>query len=206
MPPLSKAILLQHGAEGQEKLLETVRPWHQAYCDRHGIEYRTSTERIVPKRAAAWDKVTLIATALQENYEFVFWLDGDAVVVEPEVDLRDALENGAELGMVDYDRGGTYRRWNSGAMYIRHTGGCQVFFQLLEQSWPGPGHHEELEVNRLLEHMGEYMNFAALSDKWNWGARVNDGSWPVVLGFHGQADAAAKVEMAVTHLRGVYGV
>ncbi|KAJ8101827.1 galactosyl transferase GMA12/MNN10 family-domain-containing protein [Lipomyces tetrasporus] len=72
-------------------LLETVEENREEYCAYHDYKYQfiNITKHVSPSRHPVWAKVPAIQEAFELNptAEWVWWLDTDAIIMTPEIDL-----------------------------------------------------------------------------------------------------------------------
>jgi len=80
-----KTLVLTICSPEYAPLGDVTLPHWQAYCDRHGYEFRRSG---VPAEGAAWGKLYLIMRALfEENFDRVLWVGTDTLPTNPEYSL-----------------------------------------------------------------------------------------------------------------------
>src|SRR5665213_4250645 len=95
-----KGIFIQQGSGEFCGLLDITRQRHAEYARQHGLDYRSIWESLETGRHANWDCLKLIEAAFDEGYNFVLWMDADAMVWDMTADPRDALPPGKDFGMV----------------------------------------------------------------------------------------------------------
>ena len=71
--------LYDDGRKGYGDLTSSVA---SAYCDAHGYTYIKHRELLDPSRIATWNKLLAVQRALS-SFEWVLWLDADALIVNP---------------------------------------------------------------------------------------------------------------------------
>jgi hypothetical protein len=113
------------------ELLEITRPTLEQYALRHGYDLvaRTETHRL-RGRPPSWGKVPLVRELL-ELYDLVVWIDADAVVVDPSVDIAAALHRRRAMHLVTHMIDGT-RVPNTGVFVMYR---CNESVRLLERIW-----------------------------------------------------------------------
>ncbi|MFO1458498.1 MAG: glycosyltransferase family 9 protein [Verrucomicrobiota bacterium] len=80
-------------AVGRESL-----PRLRRYARRHGFGLRVFRKSLDPSRPMSWSKVTAVLELLESGTaDWVFWVDADAFILNPEVDVRTLLVPGADL-------------------------------------------------------------------------------------------------------------
>jgi hypothetical protein len=126
---MSKAIA-SLGTGPQARLLQIARRSFERYADRHGYELVTQTQTLDDSRPAPWSKV-LMLRRLAAEHELVLWLDADAVVVDPSLDIACELQDGRFLYLVEHaTKEG--RMPNSGVMLMR---GGEETIAFLDDVW-----------------------------------------------------------------------
>jgi hypothetical protein len=85
------------------ELLAIAAPTLDAYASRWGLDLVLSTERdLAQGRPASWARVPLVRELLQ-RYPWVLWVDSDALVVDPDVDVLAEAREGKDLYLVEHD-------------------------------------------------------------------------------------------------------
>jgi predicted O-methyltransferase YrrM len=98
-PPRKALVTL--GAGDHADLLLVSLPTFERYAERHGYELVVGTGEEAMGRPMAWAKVPLLRRTLAE-FDVALWIDADAVVVDAEADVADALEPSAFQAMVEH--------------------------------------------------------------------------------------------------------
>ncbi len=91
-----KVLMLRGCDLAQAALAKITIPAMRRYADRHLCELRVVTKTTVD-RHPAWMKIPSIREALTEEFDFVLWLDADALIVRSDVDVRTAIHPTADL-------------------------------------------------------------------------------------------------------------
>jgi hypothetical protein len=131
------------------QIRELAEPDRIAYCRRHDYDYLPAYRNLCPTRPAVWSKIPLLLEHLP-RYDWIFWLDADALILNGDVPLERLLEDDADL-IIGSDLNGI----NAGVFFIRNT---PASVRLLEAAWDRQEllHHvfQEQEAIRLtlLEH------------------------------------------------------
>ena len=113
------ATILTMGFGPHEELLDLVAPSLESYAARHGYQLTVLRNVLDTERPPAWSKLLAIREALAEHDE-VFWIDSDAIIVDPTVDVRSEIRADTELAWVVHDfLDGAVP--NSGVMLIRRS-------------------------------------------------------------------------------------
>jgi hypothetical protein len=192
---MNDAILIQqvYPGLGYEPMLELTRGRNEKYCERWKMDYQCLIDPVVPEwdaKLGSWAKVELIRRALYKGYNFIVWLDADALIYDLETDLRDGCPNG--IGAC-WHRIPQLNHWNVGVMYMQNTHAVKLFIGEWLSKFPGErdGWNEQGEFNRL----GVKSRIVqTLSDRWNATINVNVVPDAVVLGFHGYGNAEQRYQ------------
>lgn len=86
-----------------------------AYCARHGYPMIEETDAIDPKRPAAWSKILLLEKHLPD-YDWLWWKDADALVMNSQVRLETFLDPDFDM-VISIDANGL----NTGSFFVRNT-------------------------------------------------------------------------------------
>jgi hypothetical protein len=110
-------------------------PRMHAFAQAHGYSVRV-VHRDDWERQRGWIKIEAIRDALDSNFDFVFWVDVDAVILRSEVDVRTVAVENADLHMVWHGPDTSIveainfvPHFNSGVMLIRVTDWSRNFFR-----------------------------------------------------------------------------
>ena len=175
-------------------MLMSVIPWHSKFCQHHGLIYLPSFGRIAPNRSANWDRFPLLIETLKAGFaNVVIWLDADAVIQNPYVNLLECTNEFLFCGMVKHDVSwrDTGFHWNAGVMYLRRHVRTIEFLEevnrvgrMPEEGWDNQG---------TIHAVAKRMNFpiCTIQNKWNASRLMNDVPNPIVRAFHGEGVACA---------------
>lgn len=190
------AILIQQiypDTAGVE-MLQLTEAHHAAYCKKWDIDYQCVYDNPLPESdplKGSWGKIKLIKDALAEDYDYVFWLDADTLIVDMDTDLRDAV-NFYKIGAC-WQRIPQLHHWNVGALYIFYCDETQEFIDAWLASYPGTP--QWLEQGAFNELAMTNKTVATISDRWNATIDVSEVPDAVVLGFHGQGSTENRIEL-----------
>jgi hypothetical protein len=141
-----------------------------------------------------WNKIWLIQEALQKGYEYIAYLDTDAVVWDMDCDLRDALPADKLIGAVLHDPARSeYLRVNQvpahhnvGALYFRNAPLTMQFVNEWLASYPGKERWmEQGAFNDLVQDPRYAPVFHECGDEWNATVNVNEVAGLKVRAWHG---------------------
>ena len=124
----SRKILATMGLGRHQELLDVTRPSFERYATLHGYEVAVPEEDPAPERRHKhWAKVAFI-NRLLPTCDFLFWVDSDAAIVDPSVDIADVLHPRSFFGIVEHHYDGQSVP-NTGVMVVRNSGRGRRFFQ-----------------------------------------------------------------------------
>ncbi len=167
---------------------------HMAYSNAYKMDYwalQGGMQRDMLPEAGAWGKVKLMKMALDDGYDYVFWIDADAAIMDFGTDLRDSVKD-IHIGACVHDPAKSAylkslnieRHINVGVMYLRNTEETRSFIQKWYDSYPGVVRWAEQGSFNIL--MKENPGIVTeIDDKWNATVNVNMVEKPVVKGYHG---------------------
>lgn len=206
---MNNAVILQHAYEPSSiligdhtfnEMLRLTYNRHAAYALSHNMDYWAFQGGIhykeMPGEAGAWSKIWLMKYALKD-YEYAFWIDTDAAIMDFETDLRDAVKD-IHIGACVHDPAKSEylkslnidKHINIGVMYLRNTEETRAFIDKWLASYPGEKRWaEQGAFNKL---MIENPIVSVIDDKWNATVNVNMVEKPVVKGWHGVAPNTAR--------------
>ena len=101
------------------------------YGEKHNYDVQIIDGVLTIDRPPAWSKILLIQKLLKD-YDIVFWIDSDAVIIDSATDILDEIDlEKTELALVEHSFGGQTHP-NTGVMLIRRT---DSILQFLERVW-----------------------------------------------------------------------
>lgn len=114
------------------RFLDVTVPTLDAYARHHGWASVISSEHLAPERPASWSKLRLVQELLGE-FEFVFWVDADAIVVDIERDILDEVEPDADLWYASHpqERDPDATVLNAGVFLARSSSFTTEFIDLI---------------------------------------------------------------------------
>ena len=122
-----KSVLIQMATGPHVELLELTRDHHRRYAECLKLDYWCVAGNPAPQKRAGWGKITLLLSALEMGYETAIWLDSDAVIVQPSVDLGALVKHG--IGMVRHPNP---EHWNTGMIVSRNSAEVIRFWREVE--------------------------------------------------------------------------
>lgn len=112
-------------------MMYSMAPTVSFYAAKHGMDSVMLRDfRFDESRPPAWDKVIMIRSLL-EVYETVLWIDSDAIICDPEIDIRTVAPRSVPMHIVahEYDEKVVP---NTGVWLIHRS---ESAFDLLEEIW-----------------------------------------------------------------------
>lgn len=102
------------------------------YADIHGMEFRQVVDKSYG-RPPAWSKLYLTKECFDEGFDYVFWVDADAVIRRFDEDIRASVNEAADFYFAKERHPvlGTPSRWrlNTGVFVMRN---CEASRQLID--------------------------------------------------------------------------
>ncbi len=135
IPTMGERKVLATMALGRhQEMLEVTQPSFESYATLHGYELRLPEVDPAPERRhKQWSKVAFI-NELLPTCDLLFWIDCDAAIVDPSVDIATALPRSKFLGIVEHHYDGLSVP-NTGVMVVRGgKRGRQFFHDVWDQT------------------------------------------------------------------------
>ena len=89
--------ILQSVCNNYEDIISITSPVNQRYAKEVGAEYVLHKQKFEHNRYPAWNKIYSTISLLEEGYDYVFFLDGDAMVVDHSRNIFDLATNPKNL-------------------------------------------------------------------------------------------------------------
>jgi hypothetical protein len=185
VPAKARVLVIQQGDSRCGEMLELTVKRHMAYARKHNMEFWCQMGRVQSERPPVWDKIILLQQALRKNYNLVVWIDADAMIVNLNVDLREALSEFSHVGLCRYEGKWRDRGWhhNAGVIFVRNGPLAGKFFDEVWNS--GPSDHVWQEQDRIMDLAEKHPGVLQTIDS-RWNAHPSSKSdRPVIKGWHG---------------------
>ncbi len=201
--PGSSVVLLQCASSEQGSLLQISQTVHREYSIKQNIDYVAKLGTQQHGRTNDWDKIYLIRSALNNSkYEFIVYMNSEALIVNSNVLLSSALPRDKWLGMVGIGNPGTY---HFGVLYIRNCIQSKVFFEEVWNTFPVDAPNEvDTAMTRVLSFNSDrWQGVCIVNDAWNSVFQLNECSTPYVvswLGYGSILDRTNLMQNAVNSL------
>lgn len=98
----------------------------QEYAARHGLGITAIRDTLDASRPPSWSKIPLCLQALEKS-DWLWWLDADAAITNPEIDVRQYCDEAADM-IATKDENGL----NCGSFLLRNSEGAR---RLLDATW-----------------------------------------------------------------------
>jgi galactosyl transferase GMA12/MNN10 family len=136
-----RKVLATMGLGRHEEFLEVTLPSFERYAALHGYELHMPDSDPAPERRHKhWGKVAFI-NRLLPTCDLLFWIDSDAAIVDPSVDIATELPRNKFFGLVEHHYDGQSVP-NTGVMVVRGGRRGRKFFhemwehtEFLETRW-----------------------------------------------------------------------
>ena len=165
-------IITQHYTLEHTELFDLTSPINSKYAEKIGFEYVTSNIRRCPDRKVWWEKIAWLIELLKTLNEgdLIVYEDCDSINLSG--DLKSALHDGCEYGMVQL-RGGLGNKqllgwYNAGVIMMINTPDVRAYFQRV---WDRNDDTDETSMNKDLKSLnntiGNSKNICSLGIEWN---------------------------------------
>jgi hypothetical protein len=151
----------------------------------------------------SWARFRVMQQAFAQGYDFIAYLDCDAIIIDTQAELSDALAEDQQLGMVWYDyrdvAKGQPDNWQNGVIYARNTTAVRHFLAaqlsyepadpayLPKPRWWLDPDCEQTVGDHLLASDAWRGFCTPIAERWNVLYRYEHGVTPVVLHLAGLA-------------------
>lgn len=203
------ALLLQYTSNGTPDFVpmcELTHALHETYAAKWNMEYRWVRQDIPGLERmedGGWAKVRLILDALNEGYQYVFWVDADAYIYDDTTDLRTAFGKGVipspDILACQHNPligSNIPVHLNVGVLFVRNTARSQDFLTSWMRSFEQYKTHQWREQGCFndMAHNPQFQGIVGrMDDQWNSTLLVNDAKHPVIKAFHSGLPAYLKV-------------
>jgi len=189
---------------------------HRLYGERHGLTV-VSMVGMPLERPPAWHRVQWIPKLLGDGFDYVLWIDADAVFRRFDVDIRSVIDGKSDLYMVQHSSPVAHTSLfpNTGVMLVRNSTWCRELFAklwsmegyLTHRLWENAALCKLLGYNCLLGEGPDSFNHDLLSHiswlptDWNHIPSICIGGEPIIRHYAGFSDEARRREIPVEALR-----
>ena len=171
------------GTGAMRPVLDQSLHTFRRFGERHGYDVVVGGEEAIEDRAPAWNKVLLLRSLL-ESYDYVLWIDADAIILDDSIDPVSLLGDGHYQALVRY-------RWNeeecacTGVWLLRNVEKAIAF---LDAVWNGGEGYlrlhpwEQAAAMRLLGYSVDPDRFVAATE-WTNGTLWLANEWDTIPAF-----------------------
>jgi len=103
--PVGSKVLCSIGAGPHQELLDISGQTFALFAARHGYQLDLRRELMTTDRPPSWSRI-LLFQELFRTYDTVLWIDADAAIVDPTLDIADELGRRDLMGMVAHEYDG----------------------------------------------------------------------------------------------------
>ena len=149
---MNKKVLVTLASGTHAEYAELTKSRLIQYGKNHGYDVQIFGEPLTNERSPLWSKI-LIIQKMFLSYEFVLWIDSDAVIVDLSTDIFDEIDvDETELAIVEHSTWGQ-THLNAGIMLIRRT---NLMSEFLATVWDQVDliHHTWAEQAAILRCLG----------------------------------------------------
>jgi hypothetical protein len=174
---VTKRVLCTAAYGRHMELYEVTRPALECYADAHGYSFVALHHRLAENRPAAWDKVVLLHSLVNDN-DLVVWIDCDALVLDDAPDVAGALDPNRFLHLVEH-RNGRDRIPNTGVLALQ---GGDRSLAFLDQVWRQRRFvHDRWWENAAVNHLLGYRDVGGVRpvapSRWRSRVGLLDRAW-----------------------------
>ncbi len=166
-----KSRVIQHASRDYRRFTTLSHGTHVDYACRHEIGFDVFHSEFNPSpfslRSENKAAIGMILLERSNRGDFVAFLDADALIVKPEVDLRTGLPEGKDIAIL-----GNASFVNSGVLLLRNTAAVRALFVQCFERGPVRENNNDFDL-RLCERINAAdspvkgkVHF--LDDKWNY--------------------------------------
>lgn len=127
---------------------------NKAYAEKHGYDWKEYWETLDESRPPPWSKILYILKTLEEGYDWVFWIDADAIIMNDSIELEKFIDNEYDFALCK-----DAFSWNTGAWFVKNSDKAK---ELLNYTYS-----KEEHIDAFLWEQGAFMNSA-----WEKGIRI----------------------------------
>jgi hypothetical protein len=127
---VQRILLVTGTCDAFRPVSDMTIPSLKALADQFGYRFAVEWEMSADSLHPAWAKLPLIVKSLDEEADFVLWVDADIIAVRHDRDIRSEISPSHDLQIVRHDRFEAYTEphYNTGVMLIRNCDWSKDFF------------------------------------------------------------------------------
>jgi len=159
LPILKICIASLSVGEKYKKIVEPGIITKKVYCKRHNYFFREDEDIFDTTRPPAWSKVKLILKCLEEDYDYVVWIDSDTLIQNFRKRIEEFIFS--FQGKKDILMTKDFHMLNSGVIFIKNTKWAKDFFNQVyaqvqfihDPNWEQTAIQYLLEDSKISEHV-----------------------------------------------------
>lgn len=133
---------------------------NRKYAQKYNYDIIVERQRLASDRAPQWDKVRAVSKHLP-NYDYVFWIDSDAIFSNHNIRLEKFINLGKDYNILICDDKPNGGYINTGAMYFKNTKWTRDFLK----TWWDIGNNSE--YNYKFAHEQTILKTLLMSNKYS---------------------------------------
>jgi hypothetical protein len=188
-------ILTQHYTIEHKELYDITSPINKSFAEKNGFEYISDSIKRCADRNHWWEKIAWLTKLLSETQDgdMIIYEDCDAINLSG--DLKTALHDGMEYGMVQmrhgFDGSEIAPWYNAGVIMMINSPTVRGFFNRV---WDRNDDNDERSINKELKYLnykiGDSKSICSLGTEWNcWENNINLTKNICIKSWHGIAYA-----------------
>tara|TARA_Y100000310_G_scaffold340226_1_gene435282 strand:- start:360 stop:1715 length:1356 start_codon:yes stop_codon:yes gene_type:complete len=150
----SDVCVLSFATEDIDFYAKKIFKSNKDYAKKHGYDWIEHWGVLDDSRPPAWNKILYILKALEKGYDWVFWIDADAIIMNDSIELTKFIDDEYDFILCK-----DAFSWNTGAWFVKNSEKAK---ELLKQTYAA-----EEYTDAFLWEQGAFMNIA-----FNKGARI----------------------------------
>ena len=119
-----KFVVVSMANENFRQLQDLTSKTLRSYSEKHGYSFLTKIISNDSERPPSWHKIEFIQEVFTGGYEYVWWVDCDAIIVNSEIRIEDFIKEGKDF-YISRDMNGI----NCGVFMIRNNERSVSFFE-----------------------------------------------------------------------------
>jgi len=165
MTTSNKTLIFCVGINNYDRMYQRCIDSHRRYAKHQGYDYKLVNKPVAASiTASAWLKIPLIIKALEQNYDWVAFIDADCEIKDTAPAIESLAMDGKSLFMAK----GFSGRVNSGVIIIRNDEPARALFQTVydhcnqevpSADWGENGH--------IIHFAGDWDRLEVLDTRWN---------------------------------------
>ena len=84
--------MLSFATEDIRSYAEPIFQNNKIYCEKHGYDWVEHWKIKDESRPPSWSKILYILDELNNEYDWIFWIDSDAIIMDEYVELEEFID------------------------------------------------------------------------------------------------------------------